>query len=178
MIVKGVALGFVLPIVLPGTLPGTFRFGNDFCNPIKSTKEGWDRAAQIDQHVLVHHRLAIVADANRCRGRAVVSAMGNKTLGLKGPKQVVECRRILLTRGMDMNLMPQPIDFIDQPASKKEGVDLAFNLVEIDSCQPNLPSLSGLYGRGEAHYFTSGIASSLLTIQLGELWHLCSGLPT
>ena len=47
--------------------------------------------------------------------------MGNKTLGLKGPKQVVECRRILLTRGMDMNLMPQPIDFIYQPASKKEG---------------------------------------------------------
>ena len=67
--------------------------------------------------------------------------MGNKTLGLKGPKQVVECRRILLTRGMDMNLVPQPIDFIYQPASKR-GVDLAFNLVEIDSCQPNLPSVS------------------------------------
>ena len=138
---KGVALGFVLPIVLPGTLPGAFRFGNDFCNPIKSTKEGWNRAAQIDQHVLVHYRFAVMADANRCRGRAVVSAMGNKTLGLKGPQQIVECRRILLTRGMDMNLMPQPIDFIDQPASKKEGVDLAFNLVEIDSCQPNLSSL-------------------------------------
>ena len=178
MIVKGVALRFVLPIVLPGTLPVAFRFGNDFCNPIKSTKEGWNRAAQIDQHVLVHYRFAVMADANRCRGRAVVSAMGNKTLGLKGPQQIVECRRILLTRGMDMNLMPQPIDFIDQPASKKEGVDLAFNLVEIDSCQPNLPSLSGLYGRGEAHYFTAGIASSLLIIQLGELWHLCSGLPT
>ena len=175
---KGVTLRFVLPIVLPGTLPGAFRFGNDFCNPIKSTKEGWNRAAQIDQHVLVHYRFAVMADANRCRGRAVVSAMGNKTLGLKGPQQIVECRRILLTRGMDMNLMPQPIDFIDQPASKKEGVDLAFNLVEIDSCQPNLPSLSGLYGRGEAHYFTAGIASSLLIIQLGELWPLCSVLPT
>ena len=119
-----------------------------------------------------------MANANRCRGRAIVSAVGNKTLGLKGPKQVVQRRSILLTRGVDMNLMPQPINFIDQPASEKEGVDLAFNLVEIDSCQPNLPSVSGLYGRGEAHCFTSEIASSPLTIQLGAQWHLCSGLPT
>ena len=114
-----------------------------------------------------------MADANRCCCRAIVSAVGDKTLGLKGPKQVVECRCILLTRGMDMNLMPQPIDFIDQPASKKEGVDIAFNLVEIDSCQPNLRSVSGLYARGEAHYFTSEIASSLLAVLLGVQWRLC-----
>ena len=119
-----------------------------------------------------------MANANRCRRRTVVSAVGDKTFSLEGPKQVVECRRILLIRGMDMNLVPQPIDFIDQPASEKEGVDLAFNLVEIDSCQPNLPSVSGLYGRGEAHYFTAEIASSPSTIQLGELWPLCSVLPT
>ena len=173
MIVEGVALGFVLPIVLPGTLPRAFRFRNDFCDPIKSTKEGWDCPAEIDQHVLVHHRFAVMANANRCRCRAIVSAVGNKTLGLKGPKQVVECRGILLTRGMDMNLMAQPIDFVDQPASKKEGVDLAFNLVEIDSRQPNLLSVSCLIKRGEAHHFTSEIASSPLTIQLGEPWHLC-----
>ena len=102
MIVEGVALGFVLPIVLPGTLPRAFRFRNDFCDPIKSTKEGWDCPAEIDQHVLVHHRFAVMA----MRIGAVVELSyrlwGTKRSGLK----VQRGRRVqgvLLTRGMDMN---------------------------------------------------------------------------
>ena len=65
-----------------------------------------------------------------------------------------------------------PADRLYRSAGKqKVGVDLAFNLVEIDSCQPNLSSASGLFRRVQAQCLTS---DSVEVVRQESNW-ACSG---